>query len=129
MDNNSRQVTIQLLKNQRLIADKCIVADRFFSRLRGLIGRRDFADGEGIFFPRCNDIHMWFMSIPIDVIFVRTEHGARGELVRRVISTRESLRPWRVLPARDGRATDTIELPQGTIKRLGVEPGDELCIS
>lgn len=129
MSNYPRHITIQLLRNQSLIADKCIVADRFFSRLRGLIGRRALADGEGMFFPRCNDIVMWFMSIPIDVIFIRSERDSQGKLVGRVTGMREGLRPWRLLPVHDWNATDTLELPVGTIKRLGVQAGDELCIS
>jgi uncharacterized membrane protein (UPF0127 family) len=113
------------LKNQKVIADKCYEAVSFFDRLRGLIGRTSFAQGEAMFFPHCNDIHMWFMRISIDVVFVKYEH-ARVYQITRVC---ESVKPWRVLPLRDSRASETIELPAGTIGRLDIRVGDELCIS
>ena len=116
----TRQVKVMSLKNQTLIADKCKVAESFVDRLRGLIGRASLQEGEGMLFPKCNDIHMWFMSIPIDVVFL--EEG-------RVTSFRRSLKPWRPLPVRDGRASDTLELPVGTIDRCAIGIGDELCIS
>ena len=82
----------------------------------------------------CNDIHMWFMRIAIDVVFVRplapsATGGAAGGATHEVCSTREDLRPWRPLPVRDGRARETLELPAGTVRRCGISAGDQLCIS
>lgn len=120
---------VQSLKNNAIIADKCLVAERFFDRLQGLIGRSALDTGEGMLFPRCNDIHMWFMSIPIDVVFLRRERAEPDGIVYRVVSVRENLRPWRFLPAREGRASETLELSAGTIQRCQIAVGDELCIS
>src|SRR4051812_23135593 len=118
-------VRVYSLKNQAVIADKCSVAECFLDRLRGLIGRTRLEDGEGMLFPRCNDIHMWFMSIPIDVVFIRKELSADGITVNwRISSTRENVRPWKLLPLRDSRATETLELPAGTIRRLAMGAGD-----
>src|SRR4051812_30737808 len=89
---------VQALKNKAVISDKCIVAESFIDRLRGLIGRTRLDAGEGMLFPRCNDIHMWFMSIPIDVVFLRRE-GSGSSSTWIVSSLRENLRPWRLLPA------------------------------
>ncbi|MGZ3689054.1 MAG: DUF192 domain-containing protein [Bdellovibrionota bacterium] len=122
----SRFVSIKSLKNQALIADKCFVAERFFDRLRGLIGRKSLESGQGMLFPRCQDIHMWFMSIPIDVVFVRRQ---KGEGKWMVSSTREGVRPWRLLPVHDWKATETLELPAGTVRRHAIAAGDELCIN
>src|SRR5262249_10160146 len=105
----------------------CHVADSFLDRLIGLIGRRSLGAGEGMLFPRCNDIHMWFMRIPIDVVFLAPAKSGAG--VYRVSSVRRWLKPWRLLPARDGRASDTLELPAGSVDRLRIAEGDELCIS
>jgi uncharacterized membrane protein (UPF0127 family) len=66
---------------------------------------------------------MWFMSIPIDVVFLRN-NGER----KVVTSAHRSVRPWKTLPLSDGRAHETLELPEGSIDRLGIAPGDELCI-
>lgn len=122
------RVQVQSLKNQSLIADKCIVANRFFARLKGLIGTSRLEPGEGLLIAPCNDIHMWFMSIPIDVVFVRRLEG-EAPATHVVCSVREGLKPWRALPVRDGEATETLELPVGTIRRCALAPGDKLCIS
>jgi uncharacterized membrane protein (UPF0127 family) len=128
MGRNTGPVSIQSLKNQSLIAEKCFVANRFFSRFKGLIGTSRLEPGEGLLLSPCNDIHMWFMSIPIDVVFVRRESGPQGS-THRVTSVHEGLKPWKLLPVRDGRAQETIELPAGTIARHSIAAGDALCIS
>ena len=121
---------IKAFKNQALIADKCHVAESFAERLRGLIGRKKFEPGEGLLLPRCNDIHMWFMSMPIDVVFIRNDRRPDGKITHVVASVREHVRPWKLLPVRDGTAEDTLELPAGTVGRIGLKPGDELsCTS
>jgi len=120
----ARVVRVQPLTNQAEIADKCLVATRFFDRLKGFVGRREIAPGEAILFPRNNSVHMWMMSVPIDVVFLKRE----GERLR-VTSVRESIRPWRLLPVGDLKASDTLELAAGTVARLSIRAGDELTCS
>lgn len=103
------------------LADRCQIAEAFFERLKGLIGKQDLALGEGLFFPRCNSIHMWFMRFPIDVIFVDAQY--------RVTSVYRGLQPWRLFPVVDFRASHALELPVGSIERAGVRKGDVLCSS
>jgi len=129
MTKKNRIVKIQLVKNNTWIADQCDVAETFFSRLKGLIGRKMLRQGQGLLLSPCNDIHMLMMSISIDVIFVRKEKLDDGREAYQVTSFRENLRPWGLLPVRDGRASCTLELPVGTIQRCEVRVGDELCIS
>jgi uncharacterized membrane protein (UPF0127 family) len=122
--------TITSLKNQKVIADKCVMAISYFERLRGLIGRTELSQGEAMFFPRCNDIVMWFMTIPIDVVFVAKPLGAPKESSNyKVTRIFETAKPWKLLSIRDGKATETLELPVGTIERCDIRVGDELCIS
>lgn len=135
------RVRVQSLKNQSLIADKCFVANRFLARFKGLIGTSRLVPGEGLLLSPCNDIHMWFMSMPIDVVFVRRvssaagtsaiagSSGAGGVATHVVCSARAGLRPWKLLPVRDGGAHETLELPVGTIERCQISAGDQLCIS
>jgi len=126
---------ILTLKNNLIITDKCIVAESFVTRFKGLMGRPAIASDEGIFFPRCNSVHMWFMRTPIDIIFVARDGSNRNESEKgkenfyRVTSVRKKIRPWAVFPATDFKATDTLELAPGAIQRFGVEAGDRLCIS
>ena len=49
------------------------MADSFFSRLRGLMGRRHLDKGTGLLLVPCNSIHMLFMRFAIDVIYIDKE--------------------------------------------------------
>jgi uncharacterized protein len=122
-------VQVKSLTNQALIADKCYVAECFLDRLRGLIGKPKLGPGEGMLLRPCNSIHMWFMNYPLDVVFIRRQVRANGEQVTKVTSVYEGIRAWRPHPLTDWRASETLELPVGTIRRCAIHAGDELCIS
>ena len=106
------------------IATRTEIADRFGARLKGLIGRSRFEAGEGLLFPRCNSVHMWMMSIPIDLVFLKKQ---ASEWL--VLSVHPGLRPWKLLPVGNFRADDALELPAGTIERAGLKSGEVLCIA
>ncbi len=126
---NLRKIKVFSVKNQAQLADKCSVAESYLSRLKGLIGVKELPEGEGLLLSPCRDIHMWFMNIPIDVVFLNSRVSREGKTFFRVSSCRENLRPWALLPNGDWGATDTLELPVGTIQRCQIEAGDEICIS
>ncbi len=119
---------VKSIKNQKIIADKCFVAESFLDRFRGLIGKPKLSPGEGMLFPHCNSIHMWFMRFSIDVIFLKREQD--GVEVRvRVSSVHEGVRPWRFFPLMDFSGSDTLELPSGVARQCGIVAGDEVCLS
>ncbi len=122
--NKQRNPQIRLinLKDHRIISDKCLVAESFFTRFFGWMGKAHAVSGEGILFPKCTSVHMWFMSIPIDVVFLRNERD------RKVVTSVHSVRPWKLLPLNDFRAHEALELPAGSVASLGISVGDELCI-
>jgi uncharacterized membrane protein (UPF0127 family) len=64
---------------------------------------------------------MMFMRFPIDALFVSGE-GEHGQ--RTVVSVREDLPAWRgiVMPVRG--AQGVIEMPAGTLARMGVTVDD-----
>ncbi len=82
-----------------------------------------------MFFPRCNDIHMWFMRFPIDVVFLRKNESFSNEGKYLVSSVHENVKPWRLLPLMDWRGSEALELPIGTIAKHAIQAGDEICIS
>ena len=49
------------------------VAETFFSRLRGLMGKKRLEKGMGLLLAPCNSIHMLFMRFSIDVIYLDKE--------------------------------------------------------
>ena len=120
-----RFVKIHSLRNQACVAHQCFIADSFFSRLRGLIGTKSLSEGEGLFLSHCNDIHMWFMSIPIDVVFVKK----KSDTVFQITSIHPHVKPWKFIPIRDSQADQTLELALHTIERCHLQKGDLLCIA
>lgn len=111
-------------KNSKSLATRAEMASKYLTRLVGLMGKKDLPQGEGLWFPKCNSIHMWFMKIPIDAVFIRKD-GADY----RVIKCFSKLKPWRLLPAVSLSATDVVELPAGTIESTDLREGDTICIN
>ena len=103
-----------------LVARRVNAAMGFWARFRGLMGRDALAADEGLYLPD-SSIHMFFMRFPIDALFVSSADD-RG--LRRVVALRHDLPPWRgmVLPVRG--AAGVVELPAGTLRRSGLQPGD-----
>jgi uncharacterized membrane protein (UPF0127 family) len=102
-----------------VVADDLRVADTFFSRLRGLMGRASIAPGEGLWIDRCDSIHMMFVRFRIDALFLR----ATGEVLKIV----SDLRPWLGLAWCPGAAC-TVELAAGRAALLNLQPGDTLVV-
>ena len=99
------------------------VADSWLRRLRGLIGRRQLAPGEGLYLPGTNSLHMLFMRFPIDCVFIG--HPDRDGW-RSVVGTRRDLRPWTGVVWWVSGAAGAIEVPAGSIDAAGIRIGDRV---
>ncbi|HEX8362899.1 MAG TPA: DUF192 domain-containing protein, partial [Longimicrobium sp.] len=53
-----------------VVGSRVAVADRWWLRLRGLLGRPPLATGEGLLLDPCRAVHMLGMQYPLDVAFV-----------------------------------------------------------
>jgi hypothetical protein len=93
------------------------LADRWLTRLRGLLGRPEPGAGEGLLLAPCSSVHMLGMGYPIDVVLLDAE--------RRVVSLHPGLRPGWHMAAKRG-AHYALELPVGTLAGSGTLPGDRL---
>ena len=103
---------IRITQNGRFLTEAGL-ADRYFLRLRGLIGRDAEALG-GLWITPCGQIHTFMMSVPIDVVYLDRE----GTVLR----VDEALPPSRFFaPVRGARRV--LELPAGRAGALGIEPG------
>jgi len=107
----------QLQKGELILFDRCKVAQTFFSRFLGLMGKNKLPENEAVVFPRCNSIHTFFMRMPIDVVYVSTQ----GEVVR-VLS---ALKPWRMLIPVKG-AAHVIEMSAQMARKKNIAKGDSL---
>ncbi len=105
-------------RNQILI-ERGRIASNPWTRLRGLIGHRPLAPGEGLLITRCHSVHTFFMGFPIDVVYVSKD----GQ----VVGVAPHLVPQRIGPIVRG-ASFVLELPAGTIAVTDTRPGDHILI-
>lgn len=103
----------------RPLATRARIAQSLADRVVGLLGRDGLGEGEGLILPACRSIHTAFMRFTIDAVFVDRRW--------RVIRLWQALPPWRVTPI-IWRAQAVIELPPGTVERVGLAVGDRLAL-
>ena len=100
-----------------VLAENCNVANAFFSRLKGLMGIGELPSGSGLHIIPCNSIHMFFMKIPLDIVFLDRSNTA--------IYLMEGIKPWKVSKIVH-KAHSVLELPIGTINASGTCIGDRM---
>lgn len=98
-----------------ILADQAKIADKFFSRLKGLLGEHGLKEGEGLIINRCSSIHTFFMRFKIDVVFL-DKHN-------KVAALAHSLAPAR-LAGHSLKARLAIELPAGILAKTNTKKGD-----
>jgi hypothetical protein len=101
----------------RVVCERCGIADQWWPRLRGLLGRSELEPGEGLLLRPAGSIHMMFMRFPIDAVF------CDRDLV--VVDVVRDLRPWRAAGRRGSKVV--IELASGAA--AGLETGDRLSLA
>jgi hypothetical protein len=99
-----------------LVCARCLLADRPWTRVRGLLGRRRLGPEEGLLLRPVGAIHTWFMLFPIDVVFLDRDYS--------VLKIVQGVRPWRFAGAR--RAKVVLELPAGAAARTRLAVGERL---
>jgi uncharacterized protein len=99
----------------RTIGGRVSLANSWWKRLRGLIGRPALESGEGLLLEPCRAVHMYGMTYPIDVAFL-DEEGAVVALYRELAPGARTR--WH------GRAKCALEVPAGTLAETGTEVGD-----
>ena len=107
---------------QAYLATALTVADRHWSRFRGLLGLRpgDFRNGSGLWIVPCHGVHTLGMGFPIDVIYL--------DETMTVIHIQPDLLPWRFAPVRT-QATSVLELPCRTAAATSTAVGDKVEIT
>ena len=96
------------------------IADSFLARFLGLMGRNPLPENQGLLLSPCSSIHMMFMRFPIDAVFLDKEY--------RIIRIVPNLRPWLGLAVCTA-ASSCLELPAGTVTRLGWQEGLQFTLS
>jgi uncharacterized protein len=112
----SRGVVAIVRSDGAIACERCTVADRMLSRMKGLLGRKDLSTGEGILIRPAPSIHTFFMRFPIDAVFL----SRQGE----VLKIAEHVAPWRARSCRHSYAV--LELAAGEAGRCGLAVGERI---
>jgi len=104
---------------QDVFADNLKLNNTFFSRLIGLMFKKDLPARSGVVLKPCTQIHTCFMRFNIDVIFLDAN--------LQVLHFIENMKPWRLSPL-FLKARYTVELPANTLKGR-VKKGDKLSLT
>jgi uncharacterized protein len=110
-----------LIKSDGTVVSKGVEhANTFFKKLVGVMFRKSL-EGALIFdmgHEAYDGIHMLFVRVPIDVIFLDPE--------KTVIDLKTFLRPWTGTAFPRSRFRYVIELPAGTVEKTAIKAGDRL---
>lgn len=107
--------------NKEIVASQLEMADGIFSRMVGLMGRKNFPPGSGLWIKRSgNSIHTFFMHFPIDLIFIDQKGKVR--------SIKKSVEPWKMVFVPVMENLDCLELPSGSADQSRTQVGDMIHV-
>ncbi len=104
-------------RNKNILAENIQTADSVFKRLKGLLGRNNLEETEGLHIIPCNSIHSFFMKFEFDAVFIDKKN--------KVKFLSEKISPWGGINFCFS-AYSVIELPAGTISKTETKIDDEL---
>jgi uncharacterized membrane protein (UPF0127 family) len=110
--------TVRIQRNGETLASVWH-ATGYFARLRGLLGRT-IVPGGGLLLTPCNAIHTIGMRYAIDAVYL--------DQLGRVLRADEAVKPGRVC-AISRHARHVLELPEGSISRHSILPGERLEVT
>jgi len=114
-----RKVRVVNLTRDIILLREAEVADTFWLRFRGLLGRPFLLSGTGLIIKPCKAVHTVGMKFPIDVAFVDG-----GNRICHIIGEMAAFRFSSTIK----EAAYVIEAPAGTFRSMGTVVGDRLRI-
>jgi hypothetical protein len=103
------------LRTGKELAANVKVPDSLFTRMKGLLGKKELPHDEALWIRPCFSVHTFFMQFPIDVLFLNKKNE--------VIATVRDLTPNRVTRLYP-QSFSVLELPIGTIDASNIKMGD-----
>lgn len=103
-------------ETNQIIAEEVLVADSFWLRLKGLLGRKEIGKSEALLLSPCNAIHCFGMKFTIDAVFLDEK--------MRIIYIADHLKPKS--RANHRNAQYVLELKAGIVEIKGLKIGDVL---
>ncbi len=103
---------------ETVLAQAAEMADTSAKRRTGLLKHSRLEPGEGLWIVPCESVHTFFMKFPIDLVYLDKR--------KKVKKVRHAVPAWRLSACLS--AHSVLELPAGTIRETGTQPGDELTV-
>lgn len=121
-DGRDGAVYVYNRTRETFVATDANVADSYFPRLIGLLGKtkRWAQHGKGLWIIPSRGVHTIGMLFPIDLIFLSKD--------KEVVHVEEYVRPFRISKV-SLKATSVLELPAHAIYRSKTQVGDKLEIA
>jgi uncharacterized membrane protein (UPF0127 family) len=113
-------VTLNNSTKAAVIGTNIAVADSFATRFLGLMGREGLDAGHGMWIKPSSGVHTMWMRFTIDVVALDRN--------RKVCALWPRLKPWRISPV-STKIASVVELPPGSIQKMGIEVGDQLEVA
>ena len=95
------------------------IADTFFARFVGLLGRKGLTEDTGLWLNPSRGVHTFGMRFAIDVVALDSEMN--------IVGLYEDLRAWRIA-ATNPRTRSVLELPAGHIAASHIGLGERLSL-
>lgn len=95
------------------------MTETFAERFLGLMGKSGM-DLEALLINPCTSIHMFFMKMPIDAVYLNKSDC--------IIAVEKELKPWSIGGFHKGTAS-VMEMPSGEADRIGLFCGEVLSFS
>ncbi len=111
--------TLRSKTTDQILIPQLEVAHTFWKRGKGLLGRTELIESQGLWIPRCNSIHTFFMKFPIDCVFL-DRHFTVKAIYRDIPPGRLIFPVW--------GASSVVELAAGASQKINVQVGDKLYV-
>lgn len=120
-NGNGKRVYVYNKSRETFVATEAKVADTYFGRLLGLLGktRRWARPGNGLLISPSHGVHTIGMLFPLDLIFLDGSN--------KVVHVEEHVKPFSISRV-CLKANRVLELPTYTLFRTGTRIGDDLDI-
>jgi len=104
-------------EDKKVIVENLMIADRFLSRLKGLMLSKALPSNAGLLLKPCQSVHTFFMNYTIDVIFLDENN--------RIIGIENNMRPYHISKFYR-KSQKVLEMNAGIIDLNNLKIGDNL---
>ena len=105
------------LRTGTVFASHVDIANTFFQKTRGLLGRTALKAGEALFIPQCGSIHTLFMRFSIDVVFL-DKNNSVNRIIPCLLPFRVAFGPW--------GTRGVLEMGCGSLEKCDIKKGDPI---